>query len=155
MTPLNKHGKTIGTGLAGPGRPAGSPNRVTTEVREALSDLVADNVPRLQEWLDRVAKHNPKAALEIYVKLVEFVVPRLARHSLEASNEPKPLPFAGENRPTTDTASASLIPQVAIAFHQSATARPCTAQDYDELYVAITCPPCCTSKFPEEVCAHC
>lgn len=89
MTPLNKRRKTIGAGLAGPGRPAGSPNRVTTEVREALSDLIAGNVPRLQEWLDRVAKHNPKAALEIYVKLVEFVVPRLARHSLETSNEPQ------------------------------------------------------------------
>jgi hypothetical protein len=86
---LNKRRKTIGAGLAGPGRPAGSPNRVTTEVREALSDLIAGNVPRLQEWLDRVAKHNPKAALEIYVKLVEFVVPRLARHSLETSNEPQ------------------------------------------------------------------
>ena len=85
---LNKR-KKIGTGLAGPGRPAGSPNRVTTEVREALSEIIADNVPRLQEWLDRVAKHNPKAALEIYVKLVEFVVPRLARHSLETSNEPQ------------------------------------------------------------------
>jgi len=88
---LNKRRKTIGAGLAGPGRPAGSPNRATAEVRDALSDLVAGNVPRLQEWLDRVAKHNLKAALEIYVKLVEFVVPRLARHSLETSSEPQTL----------------------------------------------------------------
>jgi len=85
---LNKR-KTIGTGLAGPGRPVGSPNRATTEVREALADLAVANTPRLQDWLDRVAKHNPRAALEIYVKLVEFVVPRLARGSLETSNEPQ------------------------------------------------------------------
>ena len=89
MPPLNKRTKTIGTGLAGPGRPAGSLNRATTEVREALADLTVANIPKLQEWLDRVANHNPKAALEIYVKLVEFVVPRLARHSLETSNEPQ------------------------------------------------------------------
>ena len=86
---LNKRSKTIGTGLAGPGRPAGSLNRANTEVREALADLTVANTPKLQEWLDRVAKRNPKAALEIYVKLVEFVVPRLARHSLETPNEPK------------------------------------------------------------------
>lgn len=87
--PLKNRGKTIGTGLAGPGRPVGSPNRATTEVREALSDLVAGNLPRLQEWLDRVAKDNHRTALEIYVKLVEFVATRLARHSLETSNEPQ------------------------------------------------------------------
>lgn len=85
---LNKR-KTIGAGLAGPGRPAGSHNRATTEVREALADLTVANIPKLQEWLDRVAKHNPKAALEIYVKLAEFVLPRLARHSLETSKEPQ------------------------------------------------------------------
>lgn len=97
---LNKR-KTIGTGLAGPGRPAGSPNRATTEVREALAELVAGNVPRLQQWLDRVAKHNPKAALEIYVKLVEFVVPRLARHSLEPSGESQTITVCWRE-PTSD-----------------------------------------------------
>ena len=89
MTPLNKRRKTIGTGLAGPGRPAGSLNRATTEVREALADLTVANIPKLQEWLDRVANHNPKAALEIYVKIVEFVLPRLARHSLETLTQPQ------------------------------------------------------------------
>lgn len=85
---LNKR-KTIGTGLAGPGRPVGSPNRATAEVREALVELAVGNVPRLQEWLDRVAKHNPKAALEIYVKLLEFCLPKLARITVEQPAEPQ------------------------------------------------------------------
>ncbi len=85
---LNKR-KTIGTGLAGPGRPAGSPNRATTEVREALAELVVGNVPRLQEWLDRLAKHNPKAAFEVYVKLLEFCVPKLTRLTAEQRSEPQ------------------------------------------------------------------
>ena len=88
---LNKRRKTIGTGLAGPGRPAGSPNRVTAEVREALSDLVVGNLPRLQEWLDRLAKHNPKAAFEVYVKLLEFCVPKLTRVTVEQPAEPQEL----------------------------------------------------------------
>jgi hypothetical protein len=97
---LNKR-KTIGTGLAGPGRPAGSLNRANTEVREALADLTVANIPKLQEWLDSVARHNPRAALEIYVKLVEFVVPRLARHSLETSNEPQTITVCWRE-PTTN-----------------------------------------------------
>lgn len=86
---LKKPSKTIGTGLAGPGRPAGSPNRVTAEVREALAELVAGNLPRLQEWLDRLATHNPKAAFEVYVKLLEFCVPKLTRMTVEQPAEPQ------------------------------------------------------------------
>lgn len=97
---LKNRGKTIGTGLAGPGRPAGSPNRITAEARKALSDLVVGNAPRLQEWLDRVAKHNPKAALEIYVKLVEFVVPKLARHAIEGRAEPQTITVCWQQEPT-------------------------------------------------------
>ncbi len=87
---LNKHQKTIGSGLAGPGRPAGVPNRATTEVREAFAALVDGNQSRLQEWLDRVAAENPKNALDMYLRLAEFVLPKLQRVDLykQASGEP-------------------------------------------------------------------
>ena len=88
MAPLNKR-KTIGTGLAGPGRPVGSPNRATAEVREALAELVAGNVPRLQEWLDRVATRSPRAAAELWLRMAEFVAPKLARVTVEQPAEPQ------------------------------------------------------------------
>jgi hypothetical protein len=87
---LNKHQKTIGSGLAGPGRPAGVPNRATTQVREAFAALVEGNQSRLQEWLDRVAAENPKNALDMYLRLAEFVLPKPQRVDLykQASGEP-------------------------------------------------------------------
>ena len=81
MTALNKHGKTIGTGLPGPGRPSGSPNKATSALRDAVAQLAEANATKLQEWLDRVARDNPKAALDAYIKIAEFVLPRVSRAS--------------------------------------------------------------------------
>ena len=88
---LNKHRKTIGSGLAGPGRPAGVPNRSTAEVREAFASLVEGNQSRLQEWLDRVAAENPKNALDLYLRLAEFVLPKLQRVDLSAQTGGEPM----------------------------------------------------------------
>ena len=82
MMALNKHGKTIGTGLAGPGRPAGSPNRATAEVRAVFSTMVTANQIHLQSWLDRVAADNPKGALDLYLRLAEYVLPKIPRVDL-------------------------------------------------------------------------
>ena len=69
----------IGAGRPGPGRPPGSPNRITAEVRERFADLLADNQPRLQGWLDEVAAKDPRAAFELWLRMAEFVIPKLHR----------------------------------------------------------------------------
>ena len=84
MAGLNKQGKTVGTGLPGPGRPRGRrrpgssrrwpPPRRSTGVRPP-----GPGGSKLQEWLDRVAQDNPKAALDAYIKIAEFVLPRVSR----------------------------------------------------------------------------
>jgi len=89
MGALKKHGKTIGGGLAGPGRPPGSPNRITAEVRERFADLLADNQPRLQGWLDEVAAKDPRAAFELWLRMAEFVIPKLHRvQQLDSPHDP-------------------------------------------------------------------
>lgn len=89
MAPLDKRRKTIGTGLAGPGRPVGSTNRASAEVREVLAELVVGNGPRLQEWLDRVATRSPRAAAELWLRMAEFVAPKVARVTVEQQAEPQ------------------------------------------------------------------
>jgi len=64
-------------GLKTGGRVKGTPNRVTTGVREALCELAQNNVGSVQEWLERVAVDNPAEAVRLFLMLARFVVPTL------------------------------------------------------------------------------
>jgi hypothetical protein len=77
--------------LAGPGRPAGSVNRATAEVRQAFSSLVEGNQSRLQEWLDRVADDNPRSAIDLYWRLVELGLRKLQRIDMSGSSSGEPI----------------------------------------------------------------
>ena len=64
------------------GRPKGVPNKATKNAREAIARFVDGNSDRLQGWLDAVAqdpKQGPKAALDAFMGLLEYHVPKLAR----------------------------------------------------------------------------
>ncbi len=62
--------------------------RVSTgRVRFALSQLAQANVTRVQEWLDCVALvDGPKAALELYLKMIEYSVPKLSRTEVKVED---------------------------------------------------------------------
>jgi hypothetical protein len=55
------------------------PNKVTTDVRAAIAKLAEANVDRCQEWLDRIALVDPDKAFDLYLKMLEYHVPKLAR----------------------------------------------------------------------------
>lgn len=63
----------------GAGRPLGSPNRATAEVRAAIAKLMEETAPKMQDWLERVAAEDPARALDIVVKLAEYHIPKLGR----------------------------------------------------------------------------
>lgn len=64
------------------GRPKGSLNRSTTELRETLSSLVDNNIDKIEIWLNRIAKEDPKAALQCLSSLMEYTLPKLNRSTL-------------------------------------------------------------------------
>lgn len=64
------------------GRVKGTPNKATKEAREAFRRLVDGNSHRLQRWLDRIARDRPDKALELFMTMAEFVIPKLSRAEL-------------------------------------------------------------------------
>ena len=74
-------------GNRGKGRPRGSPNKSTAEVREAVAKLISMNIEDADEWLSMVAygdaelgvKPDPGKALDLLHKMAEFHIPKLAR----------------------------------------------------------------------------
>src|SRR4030042_2394801 len=67
------------------GRPKGSPNRATADVRAAIAAFAEGNAHKLQDWLDRVAegsegtKPDPAKAADLYLRDIEHHIPKLAR----------------------------------------------------------------------------
>jgi hypothetical protein len=81
----------MATANKGAGRPAGSPNKATTEARQAIASFVDGNAHRLTGWLDKVAEGvqdkdgtfvvapNPAKAFDMFQSVVEYHIPKLAR----------------------------------------------------------------------------
>ena len=69
----------IGAGKPGPGRPKGTANKSTVQVREVFARFVEANAGKVQTLFDRVAEDDPAKALDLLARLSEFVVPKLAR----------------------------------------------------------------------------
>lgn len=67
------------------GRPKGSPNRATADVRAAIAVFAEGNAHKLQDWLDRIAdgsdgvKPDPAKAADLYLRAIEYHIPKLAR----------------------------------------------------------------------------
>jgi hypothetical protein len=61
------------------GRPKGTPNKVTTDIKEAYKKLIEDNLDNLTGWLEKIAEKDPEKAIRILNDLSEYVIPKLAR----------------------------------------------------------------------------
>jgi len=62
------------------GRAKGTPNKVTSNAREAIALFVEGNAHRLQGWLDQIAEEQgPEKAVRCFMDLLEYHVPKLAK----------------------------------------------------------------------------
>ena len=74
----------------GGGSRKGVPNKSTAQAREAIAVFVDGNADRLQGWLDQIAEDKgPQAAFDCFTSLLEYHVPKLARHEHTGNNGDK------------------------------------------------------------------
>ena len=62
----------------------GIPNKTTVEIRNAFQLLIEDNQVNMQKWLTETAMEEPARALEIILKMSEYIVPKLSRSEVKA-----------------------------------------------------------------------
>ena len=56
------------------GRKAGTPNKVTSEVREQFQHLLENNIDKMQNDIEQL---EPKDRLKVMIELSKFVIPTL------------------------------------------------------------------------------
>jgi hypothetical protein len=76
---LSSGNRRVGNGTPGPGRPKGKPNKATAAVREAIARFAENNVEQLQSWLEKTAEKNPEKAADLFLRALEYHIPKLAR----------------------------------------------------------------------------
>jgi hypothetical protein len=69
----------------GKGRPVGQLNRSTEQAKLAVARLANSGLDALREDLEKIRKESPLEAAKIYLKLLEYIVPKKA--SIELSGE--------------------------------------------------------------------
>jgi uncharacterized protein YjgD (DUF1641 family) len=75
------------TGQKYGGRKKGTPNKTTKDIRQVYSKLLEDNQDQLQDLFDKVAEKNPQKALELLIKVSEFVIPKLRAVDIQPQQE--------------------------------------------------------------------
>lgn len=73
------------------GRPPGSQDVVTKEIKERFKDFVDGNFDKVQGWLDRVAADDPDKALSLYLQFSERILGRVTTSSIDLTSNGKEL----------------------------------------------------------------
>jgi hypothetical protein len=71
----------------GKGRPAGKLNASTEAAKLTLARLASKGLDNISEDIDKIRKNNPVKAAEIYLKLLEYVIPKLKSIDMKVDAE--------------------------------------------------------------------
>jgi hypothetical protein len=65
------------------GRPKGSENKTTQEIKDMIAAVVAGQVQYWQQDMEKIRKKNPEEAIRLTAKFVDYVLPKQTKMELE------------------------------------------------------------------------
>ena len=71
------------------GRPVGALNRSTEQMKLTLARAANKTLDTISEDLEKIRKDNPEKAIDLALKLMEYVMPKLSRTEMKAEIEQK------------------------------------------------------------------
>ena len=69
------------------GRPIGALNRSTEQMKITLARAANNTLNNIAEDLEKIRKKDPERAIELSLKMMEYVLPKLARTEVKAEIE--------------------------------------------------------------------
>lgn len=64
---------------AGRGRKKGEINKATRDVRLIIAKVAEKNAAKIEGWLTRIGRKNPAKAMDLYLRMLEYHIPKLTR----------------------------------------------------------------------------
>ena len=71
------------------GKAKGTPNKTTAEIKEIITKVVGNQLDMLESDLTNIRKESPARAAEIYMKMVEYVLPKMSKLDIDGRMEHK------------------------------------------------------------------
>jgi len=65
------------------GRPKGSPNKTTAELKEIITRIVGNQLEHIEKDLDKIRKNDPAEAMRLSQKFIDYVLPKQTKIDLE------------------------------------------------------------------------
>jgi len=71
------------------GRPSGALNRSTEQMKLTLARAANNTLNTIADDLEKIRKKDPEKAIELSLKLMEYVLPKLSRTEMKAEIDTK------------------------------------------------------------------